>query len=274
MPESVRTFLESVSEAFRLESPIYEFGYGPTVDWFPAAPEHGPEEPAGRDEPEPVEIGRLEDLVELPFSDGIARTVVAAGALEHVFEPRGAVEEMTRILAPGGLLVLCCSQSSEASRHLADRYWHPTPQAIQRLLAEFEATLVGWQGVSQSPHSVFGLASKRPAADAFLAGVNYFLDRFQGRLRHAAAQNRWWRRLRRRLTGWARPGWKPATSSHRSTPKAADAPPQRRMGFAEARRFYHAQFVLHLPACERLKHRLLAGCLPEEHVGSRFDMSR
>ena len=39
MPESVRTFLESVAEAFRLEGPIYEFGYGPTVDWFGMASE-------------------------------------------------------------------------------------------------------------------------------------------------------------------------------------------------------------------------------------------
>ena len=262
MPESVRTFLESVAEAFRLEGPIYEFGYGPTVDWFGTASEPGPSAhgDAGADDPEPVEIGRLEDLVELPFPDGTAGAVVAAGALEHVFEPSKAVEEMARILAPGGLLVVCCSQSNEPSRQPADRYWHPTPQAIQRLLADFEATLVGWQGGSESPHSVFGIASKSPTADAFLAGVNHFLDHFQSRMRHAAAQMRWWRRLRQRLFGWAR--------------DARNGAAGRRMTFPEARRFYHAQCVLHLPASERLKHRLLAGCLPGENTGSRFDMSR
>ena len=276
MPESVRAFLESVSEAFRLEGPIYQFGYGPSVGWHggpppeSGLPEHGS---PGCEGSEPAEIDRLEDLVELPFSDNSARTVIAAGALEHVFEPGKAVEEMVRILAPGGTLVVCCSQSNGPSPHGADRYWHPTPQAIQRLLAGLEATLIGWQGGEDSPHTLFGVASKSPVTDTFLTGVNHFLDHFQGRLSHAAAQARWWRRLKHRLTGWARNNAPQDTPLRRSTPAPWDQAAGRRKTSSSARHFYTAQFVLHLPVCEQLRHRLLASCLPGENTGSRLDTS-
>ncbi len=274
MPEPVRTFLESVSEAFRLEGPMYEFGYGPTVDWHVAPtpesglPEHGG---PGCEDSEPAEIERLEDLVELPFADGSARTVIAAGALEHVFEPGRAVDEMVRILAPGGTLVVCCSQSSGRSPHGSERYWHPTPQAIERLMAGLEATLVGWQGGDDSPHTLFGVASKSPAADTFLAGVNHFLDHFQRRLSHAAAQTRWWRRLKRRLTGWARNDAPRDGRQRRSTPALGDQAAGWRNTSSPARHFYTAQFVLHLPPSLHLKHRLLASCLPAQNTGSRLD---
>jgi SAM-dependent methyltransferase len=277
MPDCVPTFLRSVSEAFRLEAPIYEFGYGPSVDWLGGTATGSglagglPEgsclacEDVGADQ-----IDRLEDLTRLPFSDATARTVVAVAVLEHVFEPRKAVEEMVRILAPGGILVLC-SQSNGPSPALAERYWRPTPQAVQRLLAGMEATLVGWQGGDESPHTLFGIAAKPPIADAFLASVNHFLDHFQSRLRDRAAEACWWRRLKRRLMGWMRDD---AARDRRPQRRAAarESPAsERRKAPAANRHFYTAQFVLHLPACEQLTHQLLAGCLPRENTGSRLD---
>jgi len=277
MPEPVRTFLQSVSESFRLEGPMYEFGYGPTTRWHLAptarrdVAEHGG---PGGDEPKPAEIQRLEDLVDLPFADGSARTVIAAGALEHVFEPGRAVEEMVRILAPGGILVVCCSRCSGRSPDAWERYWHPTPQAVERLMGGLAATLVGWQGGDDSAHTLFGVASKSPVADTFLAGVNRFLDRFQQRLRHDAAQTRWWRRLKRRLAGWARHDASPAARQRRVAPAGGDRAAGWRRTSSSARRFYAAQFVLHLPPSQHLKHRLLASCLPPQNTGSRLDTRR
>lgn len=274
MPEPVLTFLQSVSEAFRLEGPMYEFGYGPTVDWHVApTPESGLSESGGSGSEESglPEIERLEDLVELPFADGSARTVIAAGALERVFEPGKAVEEMVRILAPGGTLVVCCSRCNGRSPHGCERYWHPTPQAVERLLAGLAATLVGWQGGDDSPHTLFAVASKSPVADAFLDGVNHFLDHFPRRLSHDAARTRWWQRLKRRLLGRARDKAPRDERERRSGPTLGDQRGGGRNTSARARPFYTAQFVLHLPPSQHFKHRLLASCLPAQNTGSRWD---
>lgn len=254
MREHLRAFLGSVSEAFPLDEPIYEFGHGPDVDALDGpVPQAAFPEKADRAcrEAEPGEVERLEDLARLPFPNGAARTVIAVHALEHVFEPHRAVEEMIRILAPGGILVLS-SQSAAQSPESADRYWHPTPRAIQRLLAGLEATLIGWQGDDQNPHTLFGIAAKPPVAEAFFAGAGRFLDGFQKRLNEVAASVGWWPRLKRRLATWKQGG----------------------ISTRPADNFHKARFVLHLPVPDQLKHGLLASCLPEENLGTRLDTTQ
>jgi len=236
MHEHVSAFLQSASEAFGLEGPVYEFGYSPVTN-SAGAPLPCRDEPAKIEKFEEPE--RLEDLVTLPYADGVARTVISINALEHTFEPRRAVEEMIRILAPGGLLLISSAASDQACER-PDCYWRPTPCAIQRLLAGLEATLIGWQGTHPNIHTSFAIASKPPAPERFAADVNRFLDRFQRRLDEAAEPLGWRQRLVRML-------WRHT--------------PDRR------------QFVLHLPAREHLRHELLAVCLPEENSGARFDMS-
>ena len=257
MHEPLRAFIESVAEAFPLDEPIYEFGYGPGLDSAigpmleNAFPKKGY---FARRESEPAEIDRFEDMVRLPFPDGSARTVIAIHTLEHVFEPRRAVEEMIRILAPGGILVLS-SQSLAQPSESAYRYWQPTPRALQRLLAGLETTLIGWQGPDHGPHTLFGIAAKPPGAETFFSGVGRFLDGFQKRLDEAASQIGWRQRLKRLLMGWGQ--------------DRRDAPASRSAGD-----FRKPQFVLHLPARGQLKHQLLASCLPEENSGAGSDTSR
>jgi len=251
MHEHVSAFLQSASEAFGLRGPIYEFGYNPVANSagppaLPSGPQEdgfvgrpgAPRKPANvekLDEPE-----RLEDLVPLPYPDGAARTVIAIDALEHVFEPRPAVEEMIRILAPGGLLLISSASGAQACQR-PDCYWHPTPCAIQRLLAGLDATLIGWQGTHPNVHASFAIASKPPVPRTFPAGVNRFLDRFPRRLDEAAHPLSWRQKL-----------------AHLFRQPTSSKP----------------QFVLHLPAQEQFKHALLAGCLPEGNPAPRFDASR
>jgi SAM-dependent methyltransferase len=278
MREHLDAFIQSVSEAFPLAGPVYEFGYGPGVDsQSGTTPQAGSLDGAcfAFREPGPGEIERLEDLVRLPFPDGAARTIVAIHALEHVFEPRRAVEEMIRILAPGGLLVLC-SQSGAGSPESVDRYWQPTPRAMQRLLAGLEATLIGWQGDDQDPHTLFGIAAKPPGGETFFVGAGRFLDGFQKRLNEAAEPFGWRQRLKHRLAAWRRSFQQvlaqvPPRGRPRSGPRAA-----KRNGVSARylRNFHKAQFVLDLPVPEQLKHQLLASCLPEEETGPRLDTTR
>jgi SAM-dependent methyltransferase len=252
MHEHVSAFLQSASEAFGPRGPVYEFGYSPIADsaGAPTLPGDGSEEDSlvGRDgrrcEPAKIEKleepERLEDLVPLPYPNGVARTVISINTLEHAFEPRRAVEEMIRILAPGGLLLISSASGGQACER-PDCYWRPTPCAIQRLLAGLDATLIGWQGTHPNIDTSFAIASKPPAPETFAAGVNRFLDRFQRRLDEAAEPLGWRQRLARLFSRYTPP--KP-------------------------------QFVLHLPARGQLEHALLSACLPEENSGARFDASR
>jgi len=254
MHENVQAFVQSAAEAFELENPIYEFGYSPDLSSAEADllrecfPETGC---TGGDVRQGTQIDRLEDLTRLPFPNSAARTVICIGALEHVFEPRRAMEEMIRILAPGGIL-LVCSPLRRQMTDLADRYWRPTPGAVQRLLGELEATLVGWQGADQFPHTVFGIGCKLPVPGRFLRGANRFLDRFQQRLRQSAERVRWWRKLVRLLSGLGQ------TEEHRRA----------------IRDFHKARFILHLPVDQHLKHQVMENCLPEESTGTRLDLSQ
>ncbi len=276
MHEHARAFIESVADAFPLQHPIYEFGYSPGVDSGVGSPAHGPSAGQGclaSDQSEPVRVDRLEDLGRLPFPDGAARTVLAINALEYVFEPRRAVDEMLRILAPGGMLVLCSQSCSQFPDGL-NRYWQPTPRAIGRLLAGIEATVIGWQGADDAPHTLFGIASKPPVGGSFPASVNRFLNGYQRRLDRAAVDARWWQRLWHVVTRWT---WEKVDEDDRPAgaqlfdPHHPAGRPERSLS-PLARNLREARFVLHLPLQGQFQHHLLADCRPDDAKGTRLDL--
>jgi len=250
MHEPIDAFVECAAESFEPQGPIYEVGYSPAEDLPDEAPGSGgvASWDAAFEGPAASALDRLENITSLPYADAAARTVVAVGALEHAFEPQRAAAELTRILAPGGLLLI--GSAANAKDRSLPRYWQPTPRAFQRLLAPFEATLIGWQGPNESPDFLFAIACKPPVGEAFFGGIHRFLDGFPKRLDGTASRRRRpWSlgRLIRRL--WGKPA-DPERPGSRAT-----------------------QFVLHLPVHRQLKHELLAVCTPEENLGSRLDRS-
>lgn len=50
--------------------------------------------------------GQLSDLQSLPFSDGIFNSVICNGVIMHVQDEKAVIQELTRVLQPGGRLVL------------------------------------------------------------------------------------------------------------------------------------------------------------------------
>lgn len=55
---------------------------------------------------------RQGDIRALPYDDGAFDVVMAAHVLEHLADPRAALDEMMRVLKPGGLLIVCLTRRS------------------------------------------------------------------------------------------------------------------------------------------------------------------
>lgn len=205
MHESAHLFIESVVETFELEGPIYEFGFSQGAR---SAKGSSPVNRfidigyVGKDLRERAEIERLEGLSALPYPSESARTICSINVLEHVDDPRRAMEEMIRLLAPGGILLVCTSLHPAQSGPVG-HYWRMTPQGIERLLHPLEATLVGWQGADSSPHTVFGIGCKAPVPVTFLPAARRFLDMIQQRFRDAERAARQQGRWKRWLWQWA-----------------------------------------------------------------------
>jgi SAM-dependent methyltransferase len=95
----------------------------------------------------------------MDFPDGRFDTVLNVQVLEHVFEPIRMVEEMSRVLRPGGALVMLVPQTS--TTHLAphyyanySRYWIET--VLDRAgLEEIEIRPLGGVWSSAASHFLF-----------------------------------------------------------------------------------------------------------------------
>ena len=269
MNRSFSALVDSVTEVFPLHGPVYEFGFSPGEEGASAQIADKPSRarpskkakgtlstPGDIDvndtSPDSVDrdydsIDHLEDLSTLPFSDGSARSVLCVGTLEHVFEPRKAVDEMIRILAPGGLFVVG-TLGGGASARQPNHCWHFTPNSMQRLISNLDASIVGWQGPETSPHAVFGVGCKGPIDPAFVRCVNPFMQSLQRRLDKQAEEAGLLRRIKRRMVDWM-------------------CTPDQRRRWSE---HYQARFIVHMPVTPSSKKELLQSCLPEM-PGSRFD---
>jgi SAM-dependent methyltransferase len=246
MHKQVQAFVDSAVEAFQLKGPVYQFGFsrrGDSGGWASLPESLSEAGYVGFEWGDGAELGRL------PFSDGAARTVLCIDTLGYAFEPRRAVEEMARILAPGGALLVCASVAGPAAEE-APAYWRLTPQAVERLLAGMEGRLVGWQGGDAFPHTVYGVGFKPPLGGTILEGTRRFLDRFQARLREAAGPVGWRQRLKHVVAGWARS----------------------RLQRREGRDYSQLQLAVHFSVDRNLEHKLLQSCLPDERIGTRLDI--
>ncbi|MBI3463591.1 MAG: methyltransferase domain-containing protein [Planctomycetes bacterium] len=250
MRDNVRAFI-AAAQAFRVRGPVYEFGSYQVEGQAELADLRGlfpGQRYVGCDMRPGPGVDRVEDLGRLRLPSGIARTVICVDTLEHVFEARHGVDEMLRVLAPGGVILL--SAPFEFRIHAyPDDYWRFTPSAIDRLLAPLDAAIVGSQGVESCPHTVFGVGCKSPVSDRFLQGIQPFLTTFQdwldGRGRAAGI-----RPLRRRLLSCLR-------------------------SKAERRRerdLHSARFVIRLPSTETPELAEDDHSYADQHTGSRIDL--
>ena len=107
-------------------------------------------------------VDRIEDVHRLTFASESVGTVVALETLEHVADPIRAVQEMWRVLRPGGVLAISSLMFFPIHEHPSD-YWRFTPEAFALLLEPFESSWVVAQGCSYLPEGIFGVGVKGPA---------------------------------------------------------------------------------------------------------------
>ena len=160
-------FARDVAEHLPVEPPVLEVGSRPAEDQasiglvrdlFPDV------EFLGTDIQPGPNVDQVEDVHKLSFADETFGTAFALETLEHVHDPIRAVEQLHRVLKPGGVLAISSpSMFFPIHAHPWD-FWRFTPEAFQHLLKDFETTFVTPFGHELMPAHVFGVGIKGPHA--------------------------------------------------------------------------------------------------------------
>jgi SAM-dependent methyltransferase len=169
----VHDFIADVAEHVDLAEPIVEIGSRPAT-----GQEQGPllrDIFAGRvfigcDLFDGPNVDRIEDVHRLSFRDGSVGTVVSVDTLEHVTDPLRAVEEMHRVLQPGGVCAIASVMFFHIHEHPWD-YWRFTPEGLGLLLAPFATREVVSHGHPLLPETVMGVGIKGDHAPLDLASM-------------------------------------------------------------------------------------------------------
>lgn len=205
MRDDTRQFVAIAARAFRLTGPVYEFGSylvdgqgdrGDLRPLFPGMQYVGCDMRAGPG------VDRVEDLAQLSLPDGAANSIVCVDTLEHVFEIRRAIDEMLRVLAPGGLIVIAAPFDFYIHNHPGD-YWRLTPSCLDRLLSPLAGVVVGSQGPETDPHTVFAVGAKAPLDPHFAAGYEALSSEMHNYLQVTARAVPWPRKLKQQLRRWS-----------------------------------------------------------------------
>lgn len=200
MRENVRAFVEIAAQSLPLNGSVFEFGSylvedqrgrGDLRNFFPGA------EFTGCDLRRGPGVDRVEDMSCLTLSDDTAGTILCLDTLEHVFDVRKSVDEMIRVLAPGGAMMVAVPMDFRIHEY-PDDYWRLTPSCLMRLLEPLAGRLIGYQGMESYPHTVFAIGMKAPISAAMVRGIGRFIPAYQAWLdsqldRMSLARR--WRRL-------------------------------------------------------------------------------
>lgn len=111
---------------------------------------------------------RQGDVHALPYEDGAFDLVMAAHVLEHLVDPGRALDEMVRVLKPGGLLIACLTRRSSLGMyiHLKWRTHRVTPREAERWLCDSgleNAHCIPFEGHSRCRRLSLACVGRKPA---------------------------------------------------------------------------------------------------------------
>jgi SAM-dependent methyltransferase len=158
-------FARDVAENFEIAEPLVEMGARAAEgqeDIADIRPLFGAAEHIGCDIQAGQGVDRIEDIHQLTFADESVGTIICLETLEHVVDPIRAVQEMHRVLRPGGLLAISSLMFFPIHAHPWD-FWRFTPEGFEKLLEPFESRYVLAHGWDLMPEGVYGIGVKGPA---------------------------------------------------------------------------------------------------------------
>lgn len=167
MRPCVRHFVTICVKNFALAEPVADFGAlqvegRENIDMRPLFPG---KRFIGSDFRAGAGVDLVADLERLALADESLGTVLCLDTLEHVEDPRAAVHEMSRVLAPGGVLVMT-SVFDFPIHAFPNDYWRFTPEGFRSLLKPFPACFVGSYGARpEVPRTVVGIGFKGGATN-------------------------------------------------------------------------------------------------------------
>ena len=98
------------------------------------------------------------DICNTEFKDGEWDLVILSQTIEHIWTPKKAVKECSRIIKTGGFLILDCPWNYPQHEELGfGDYWRITPMGIEKLCDEAGLYILESQ---HSPYLVSVLAKK------------------------------------------------------------------------------------------------------------------
>jgi len=161
MRQIIWDFVSIVAAVLPIKEPIYEFGslqvgQAGSVDLRPLFPGR---EYVGADFREGPGVDRVLDLHNIDLPSESVGTVFCVDTLEHVKYPVKALEEIHRILKPGGIAAISSTMCFPIHDYPHD-YWRFTPEAFRSVLEPFSHSFVGFAGNKDFPHTVVGIGSK------------------------------------------------------------------------------------------------------------------
>jgi SAM-dependent methyltransferase len=163
MRQSVKDYLVKIISRFPLLEPIYEIGsyrvegqeeFADLRPFFPGKVYVGCDMRPG------LGVDRIEDVQCLKSRSNSVGTILIFDTLEHVENVHRAMEEIYRILKPGGMVIMSSVMNFPIHDYPSD-YWRFTPEAFELLLKRFEVHEVEFDGGPAFPEGIYGFGIKR-----------------------------------------------------------------------------------------------------------------
>ncbi|HSB04485.1 MAG TPA: methyltransferase domain-containing protein [Thermodesulfobacteriota bacterium] len=162
MRQSVKDYLVKIVNRFPIMEPIYEIGsfrvegqeeFADLRPFFPGKAYIGCDMRSG------LGVDRIEDVHCLNIKSNSIGTVLVFDTLEHVENVYQAMEEIYRILKPGGMVIMSSVMNFPLHDYPSD-YWRFTPKAFDLLLKRFAIHEVEFDGDPSFPEGIYGFGIK------------------------------------------------------------------------------------------------------------------